>query len=398
MPLRHHNKIFALSTLLAAMLPTLAIADVQWNGFASIRGTSANSDGNTSPFPEYSEGEFSFKSESLFALQARTDLGDGLSATVQLYAEGKNDFDIEARWAYLSYEINDQHTVSAGRFANPIFHQSEYEKVGYAHNFSRLPKAVYIGFDFSTIEGIALDSQFNFDDVSLRTKVLYGSWFGDTYSTVTNTYESFGLKDLFAVNANLAGDWWQVFGGVFTTTMDGAGIDQNVILPLAAPGIAYAKANGATQEQIDALVNAVTWDEKDGLYWFAGFSVDYNNFLVDFEYADYGVKDSSDMINQVWFTSLGYRFDKFVVTVHNEEYTQDIDNGYLSAVTHPVLKMTGDSMTNAFGFRQFDGNGITLRWDFHPSAALKVDYFQGNDTRPTVGDYTITSIGVDLVF
>ena len=121
-----------------------------------------------------------FKDESLFALQARANLGDGLSATIQLMAEGVNEFEAEAKWAYLTYELNDQHSVSAGRFANPIFFQSQYEKVGFAHNYSRLPKAVYIGFDFSTIEGIALDSSFLLGDYSLDTKLLYGNWQGTT--------------------------------------------------------------------------------------------------------------------------------------------------------------------------------------------------------------------------
>ena len=103
-------------------------ADITFNGFASIRATAADSDGGSSPFSTLKgDGDISFKDESLFALQARSDLGDGLSATIQLMAEGKNEFDVEAKWAYLTYQINDTHQISVGRFANPIFFQSEYE-------------------------------------------------------------------------------------------------------------------------------------------------------------------------------------------------------------------------------------------------------------------------------
>jgi hypothetical protein len=42
--------------------------------------------------------------------------------------------------------------------------------------------------------------------------------------------------------------------------------------------------------------------------------------------------------------------------------------------------------------------GLTLRYDFHESATLKVDYFSGEDNRAVVGDYSIMSVGVDLVF
>ena len=53
---------------------------------------------------------------------------------------------------------------------------------------------------------------------------------------------------------------------------------------------------------------------------------------------------------------------------------------------------------DALGEQEWDGMGITYRYDFHPSAALKIDYFRGENTLPTVGDYTVWSVGVDMVF
>ena len=63
-------------TLLGMGSVSQANAEIQLNGFASIRGTSVSTDGGGDPFPGYSEGEFSFKPESLFALQARADLNN----------------------------------------------------------------------------------------------------------------------------------------------------------------------------------------------------------------------------------------------------------------------------------------------------------------------------------
>jgi hypothetical protein len=386
------------SVLLTTLHLPSAVAEVKLNGFASIRGTSVSSDGGLTPYPGYEEGELSFKSESLFAIQASADLSEGLSATVQLFGEGANDFEVDARWAYFSYQLNDSHRVSAGRFANPIFHQSEYEKVGYAHNFSRLPKAVYIGFDFSTVEGIALDSQYNIGDYSLQTKVLYGGWAGESFSAVTNNFVDFGLNNIMSANATFAGDWWQLFGGIFAAEVDGAIIDKTTVFPLAAGGIALASANGATAAQISEFRQRLSWDEKDAFYWFSGFAVDYNNWLVDFEYVSYEVKDSTDALNNSWFLALGHRFDNVLVTVHTEDYAQDTDFGFLNGVSHPVLLATGRGIHTAFGQREFDGVGISVRYDFHPSAAFKADYFKGTDTRSTVDDYQLFSFGIDLVF
>ncbi|MFN6970079.1 MAG: hypothetical protein ACK4NN_04395 [Rheinheimera sp.] len=386
------------SVLLSTLYLPSAVAEVKLNGFASIRGTSVSSDGGLPPYPGYEEGELSFKSESLFAIQASADLSEGLSATVQLFGEGVNDFEVDARWAYFSYQLNDSHRVSAGRFANPIFHQSEYEKVGYAHNYTRLPKAVYIGFDFSTVEGIALDSQFNIGDYNLQTKALFGSWSGESFSAVTNNFVDFGLDNIMSANATFAGDWWQLFGGIFAAKVDGAIIDSTTVFPLAAGGIALASANGATAAQVNEFRQRLSWDEKDAFYWFSGFAVDHSNWLVDFEYVSYEVADSTDALNNSWFLALGRRFDNVVVTVHTEDYSQDKDFGFLNGVSHPILLATGRGIHTAFGQREFDGMGLTVRYDFHPSAAFKADYFKGTDTRSTVGDYQMFSFGIDLVF
>lgn len=395
-------KKLQLATLALPLLYLPAsFAEIQLNGFASVRATQVDSDNGGKPFSFFDEdGELSFRHESLFALQARADLGEGLSATVQLFADGKSDFDVEARWAYISYQINDTHQLNAGRLANPIFHQSEYEKVGYAHRFSRLPLSVYTNFDFSTVEGISLNSNFEIadGDYNLETKLLYGNWDGDVFITAVNSRVPLGFNNLFSLNATLSGDWWKVFAGIFITEMDAAIFDNAVIGAAIQPGLDFALATGASQNDVNAFVDATTWDEKDGIYWFTGFGVDYNDWLIDFEYANYGVDDSSDAFSENWFLAVGRRFDQFVITVHREEAEQPDDYGFLGNVTHPVLNATGTAFHDGLNAPEYEGYGITLKYDFHPSAAFKVDYFMGEHSIASIGDYTIISAGIDLVF
>ncbi|NVK23902.1 MAG: hypothetical protein HWE10_03140 [Gammaproteobacteria bacterium] len=392
-----YKQCLPLLTILAA---TNADAELRFNGFASIHGTQVTSDGSTPPFPEYNANEnFSFKEQSLFALQASADLGEGLSATVQFVSEGKNNFNTVARWAYLSYQLNDNHMITAGKLANPIFYQSEYEQVGFAHNFARLPKAVYIGLDFSTIEGIALDSTFYIDNYTLTTKVLYGSWAGTVFLSSTGQDETLGLEDVMSVRGTLSGDWWNIYAGTFISTMVGGSVDTNAVLAAAQPGVTAALAAGATQAQVDEFNNTIKWGDKDGIYSYAGFNVDLNNFLVDFEITNYGVDDSSDAFNTGWYLSAGYRVrDDMTVTVHTEKNEQDVDLAYLDGVSNPILYGTGKAISEGLGFREFEANGVSVRYDFHPSAALKVDFLSGEDTRPTVGDYTMMTVGIDMVF
>lgn len=384
----------------AILLAPSAMAAVEFNGFGTVRATYSESDGGEAPMSFLEEGEVTFKGESLFAIQARAELAEGLSATVQLYAEGRSDFDVEARWAYISYQLNDTHQINMGKLANPIFHQSEYEKVGYAHNFSRLPFAVYSNFDFATMEGISLNSQFELadGDYTLDTKLSYGNWEGTVFISAAGGDVPLGLDSIVSVNAALSSDWWKVFAGMFVAEMSAQAFDTNVLGAFAAPGIMAAESLGATTSDVSTFNNAIAWDGKDGVYWFTGFGIDYNNILVDFEYANYGVDDSTDATNDAYLFAVGYRFGDFVVTAHKEEQTQDIDYGYLNSVQHPVLIGTGQAISDSLGAAEFDAIGVSLRYDFHPSAAFKIDYIKGDNTRPEIGDYSIMSAGIDVIF
>ena len=79
----------------------------------------------------------------------------------------------------------------------------------------------------------------------------------------------------------------------------------------------------------------ISWDEKDALYWFSGFAIDKSDWLVDFEYVEYEVEDSSDALNKSWFLALGRRFDKFVVTAHTEDYAQETNLDVLNGIVAP---------------------------------------------------------------
>ncbi|REL32056.1 porin [Thalassotalea euphylliae] len=377
-----------------------ALAQIDFNGFGSVRASYSDSDFGADPFRYLEEGEVTFKGESLFALQARSELGEGLSATVQLFAEGRDDFDVEARWAYLSYQLNDTHQLHVGKLANPIFHQSEYEKVGYAHNFSRLPTAVYVDFEFATMEGISLGSQFSLgdSDLTLETKLSYGSWDGEVFIASIRNNVPLGFDNLFSLNLTLSSDWWKLFAGTFITEIDGEQVDQQSILPAVQGSIDLALAQGATQADVTTYTDAITWDEKDAMYWFAGFGIDYNNILLDAEYVNYVIDDSSDAENDAWYVALGYRINEFVVTIHTEEQTQDRDFSILNNVQSPVLLASGQRVISSLAFTEFDASGITLRYDFHPSAAFKIDYLKGENTRTDIGDYSIVSAGIDFIF
>ena len=129
-----------LATAVASMAAALAVnvnaADIRWNGFASVAGgistsTAKRSDGQENELYGY-DSDFNFRPETKLALQASSDLGNGLSVTAQAIARGADAYTMEMEWAFVTYEFGDSNRVNVGRMRIPFFMYSDYLDVGYA--------------------------------------------------------------------------------------------------------------------------------------------------------------------------------------------------------------------------------------------------------------------------
>jgi len=377
----------------------LTAGELLFSGFASLRGaqyldTEAGNPGIPG-FLEDNDSHMSFKDASLFALQASYDFGKGLKATVQFLTEGKSDFEVDARWVYLSYDYKN-HVFKVGRMANPIFYQSEYQNVGFIHNYAQLPQAVYFPVEFSMVEGVSVDSNFIIGEWDLRTKFLYGHFDGELYFTATGANHPSGLENLVSVNLELSNRWFKIYGGSFLSRTDFAAFDQEVVFPLVEEAI---NASNATQAEIAAFLEALASDNKDGNYSFFGVGWECSKWVFDAEYVTYGVKDSAIPWGDCYYGALGHRVGPLVFTLRFETFDRDReDKQFLDAVPDPILFGAGAAIHDAIGARRFDQSTFSVRWDFHESAAFKFDYFDGHDKRLTVGDYNGIIFGIDVMF
>ncbi len=385
-----------LIVLMAAMaLP--AWAEVTFNGFASIRGGVAL-DGEDSPLLDdiglYNEA-LSFDKESLFALQASSDLGEGLSATIQMMAEGKSNYDLEARWAYLSYNLTPNSKLMAGRLVNPIFSRSEYQSVGFTHPYARLPKSVYFPFDFNVLDGLSWNSNYAVGAGDLTVKAALGNWNGTVPLSGVGDFE-LRFENLMHLSANYAWNGFSVFAGGFQTDVKADDLsEQNVGATLGLSNF------GLNPTQVQEVASVI---QLEGLaaYVFYGFSMDYMNILLDYEYATYEVKDTGDAKNDSYFISAGYRLGDYTVVAHIEDYAHDKDGNVKDAasLTDAQSKAVATSLLTTLASRQFNGSGVTVKYDFHPQAVLKVDYFM-YENDPNVGvkeDSSGMSVGIDMMF
>lgn len=103
------NRVLATSLLASsislASLPTYA-TEIRIDGFASlVYGQALDKDEGSSAFNGRDYGNRGdFQHDSLYAIQFRADLTEGLSATAQFTGKGQENFDAKVSWAYFTYQ------------------------------------------------------------------------------------------------------------------------------------------------------------------------------------------------------------------------------------------------------------------------------------------------------
>ena len=385
---------------LCCSAPTLA--DVQFNGFASIKAgvlfdeaEDTNSDGQIGDEEQVLNGlydeELSFKPESVFALQIYSDLGEGLSVTAQLYAEGKDDFDVEARWAYLSYELSDEWKINVGRMVLPMFFKSESEKIGYTVTGNRLPQAVYDDFYFSVVEGVRLNNSTEIGDWSVSSSFGFYSWSGDFPSASGGEYDT-SFDNIISFSTEFNYDWLTLFAGGFITEIDFDALNEGAIFPgLEAAAGAFGLSTADTQKLKDGVGLS-----GDGEYYYLGAAIDYNDWLFTAEYADYGIKDSGITFVEAYYVMAGKRINEYTLLYTYEDFDQPEDYSSLDGLP-AAGQAIGQGYINSFLDKKFKTQTVSLRYDFHSNAAFKVDLFS-TKLNGLSDSHTGLSFGVDLVF
>ena len=98
------NKIYKVLMCSSYFLLSAAQAEVTFNGFTSIVGGITTSSDET--LYGYDDS-IDFSPSSLFAIQASSELGNGLNITAQVLSRGDNNWQPEVEWAYITHEANE---------------------------------------------------------------------------------------------------------------------------------------------------------------------------------------------------------------------------------------------------------------------------------------------------
>lgn len=352
--------------------------------------------------------------DSNLGLQANVAANDWLSGTVQglVRKDGDDNYGAELAWAFAKAQVSEHLSLRIGRMGLPVFMISDYRNVGYANTMLRPPGEVYSQVVLNTIDGIDATYQRAFGDTNLTAQLAVGSTKTDIASNKTVVH--LDGKSITALNLVAErGPLTLRFGRADTRITINDSADQNALI-----GGLRAAAVQAHMPSLGTLANSLVLKDKKASFTSVGLGLDWNNIVVQSEYAK---RKTDSYVNDTtsWYLMGGYRIGKFLPYYSHANLSVD----HIVANTVPRLSpgliqlsngVTKMSSTGTQGEQSTDTIG--LRWDFHRSAALKVQIDRihpknGNGLllapagsnsfpagAPSVGPVTVGAVAIDFVF
>jgi hypothetical protein len=384
---------------MASLVAAPAIAEVQINGFANLIG-GMTLDDNESVY-DY-DSDFSFDPASVFGLQVRGEISDKLSATAQVVGRGRDDYDADFEWAYMTYNVSNTTSISAGRIRMPLFKYSASLDVGYSYHWLTPPDSVY-GIDFNNIDGVRVDYSNYSGDWEYGAQFTTGRAKADT--TISGTPAALTLDNVLAVSFEATRDWFSAR----TLLARGKTSAANPEFDAFVDGVGQF---GAVVPGASVLASGLRVDEDTGTFFELAVGVDKYDWFVGAEYTQTEVDGSVIADNKAWYVTAGLRFGKFTphITYEVEEADNGAQLGLVSAL--PATIATGDAVTDATwsGIYQaangiaaqqnLDVSAVTagLRYDVEPGLALKADVTWYSDDLNDLNDATLLKVGVNYTF
>ncbi len=360
--------------LFAALLASAGMAhadDLSISGFATVTAGKAYSGsdgefmgqacpcfiGNYENGTVYHDRQWSFAKESLVGLQAKYQITDKLSGTVQgvLRASDANKPKID--WAYLSYDLTPATTIQVGRRRLPIYAYSDSVYVGYTLPWVRVPQDIY-GWEVGAYNG-----------VNVRHSRSIGDWAvtGTVFAGQETTSDNVEMRKIF-YGHRVDDDWKRILGGYLDVSNDIFGVRfiymQNAINLAMYPDGEEASFQRGTRQRIVGLSG----------------SIDYGNWMVRAE-ANRFMRPSLDYKSQSFTTTVGYRIGQFTPMVGFSSYKEKLTETYTE---------TQNDNTRFAG----------VRWDFRKNMDLKVQWDSVQDS--SAYDFTknakTLSLTLDVLF
>ena len=378
------SKLAALAGFTAFISSAVQAGNVDINSFLTIGAARLSEEGS---YLANTTENISFENDSHYGVNLRTQVSDRVSGAAQLLATATDsNFNLDAEWAYLSYQLSNDGSLRAGKLNLTTFLLSDYAKVGYLHPWVRPPVEVYNNNPLRNFLGLEL---------------LHVSRFGRTAK----------LTSQFFVGSAQANN-----GALEMKANDGYGINFQLDTPgftlragAISPVIQVVRFDPTTNSNVELL------DKDDrGVMFTVGASVDVNDFVMYSEVVSTNTEGQTQGIfpNQKGaYLTLGYTIGKFLPhvtfgTSSGDEYTgptnllDPLCGGAPGCAASPgVVQSPKTQDSVAIGLKYTIDDSVAIKFEVQ-----KVDLTSGKGTgfaalqTAGVESFNVVSVALDAIF
>lgn len=359
-------------------------AEVTFQGFASFVGGALVNEDDTS-YLGY-ENRIEFDKNSLYALQASSDMGEGLTVTGQLIARGTENYKPEFEWLYVSKNLTPTLNAKMGRIRTPFYMFSEYLEVGYTYHWIRPPIELYAS-QVTNMDGVSFLYNLPLGGIDSQWMLSLGNResFSDDPGVNVSDY-----KPLIAFNG-------QFEMGAYTAKL----IYTQGNLTVETDDITAATAGFS-----DAAFVSKHIAIDDAKITFAGAALDINLHPIKI-LLEYSTIDFEDLVflpdETRMLASLAYSLsDNFLVHYSFSTNVKESDSALAAEATGDsnIPTVTNQALAAqilASTDRDVTTHTIGMRYDFHNSAAFKMEVIATEDADIDT-EATLLRFGVDMLF
>ena len=340
--------------------------DIELSGIVRVIGGYLESDNHS--IDGYSDS-VSLHQQSLIALQPTWHINDRLSTTLQWVGHSGAGRESGIEWAYLSYSLNDQWQLKAGKLRMPFFHYSDSIDVGYSYPWVSPPLQLYNNKLFPTFKGANVSYNFAGESFAVRLEGLYGYYHSDSVMIAGSRLGADArVENMYGANAELRRGHWGLRLAYHTG-------DSQTRMEFLTPLMTALQQAG--------FEDASSTLKAEGLVNLYSIGADYEDFTsfyraewvrtvtdLDFSPTQTSYYLSAGRYIQDWTLHL-----TFASSANTRAEPSDELQPFLADPTTPLYPLAAGYYT-AYQRTPTGGmNSVTLgaRWDFRLNMALKTD-------------------------
>lgn len=357
-------------------------------------------------------------SQSKAGMQFDYKINEKTSATVQLLADGANDFDVDLEYGFIKWDINENHALRFGRLRTPLYKYSDSINATYTQPWGAQPTEIYGLNQFNSINGVDYIGYFETGDF-LHSVNIYGGTNNTDDGQLTNG-RGIALQtewNGFSARVNhLTTSWnnetlWRdiALGLIQGATAVCTAINEapNFSIPVAGPGPvpvpAAGAANGCTATPVPL---AVQFEEhalqlltlqsllpvEDLTIEFVTAGIEYNHsmFYVLGEWSDARITDIVGD-QRSYYGTIGLNLPHNIspyFTVGKIETTDDEERAIpaLNFIPGTATPISDSFFDRNFNFHQ-RSERIGVRWDATENVAVFADAERYHDFKGSAGQF-----------